>query len=150
MFVGCLLCKSFHCKTCSFVSSITHDGNDHMCLSISAPNCLCQKPLAHGTGLCIEISAFLKSFTVFIFSVTKWWQVWQLSVYCITTSTPCTNVLTAALTRVHSRIRLGEFPTLLHMSRNVKSPLGQRMSFSSNPIRKEEYTSLTLNMSVVP
>ena len=46
-----------------------------MCLSISNPNFLFQKPFTHGTESCIKISAFLKSFAVFIFLLQKKWLV---------------------------------------------------------------------------
>ena len=42
-----------------------------MCSSISNPNFLLQKPFAHGTQSCIQISALLKSFAVFIFLLQK-------------------------------------------------------------------------------
>ena len=57
-----------------------------MCLPVSNPNF--QKPYAHRTASCIEISTFLKSFTVFNLLLqkkkSKKMLVWQLSVYCIT------------------------------------------------------------------
>ena len=71
MFVGSILCKLFRSRTRSLVSFVTNDGIDHMCSSISNPNFLLQKPFAHGTEPCIEISAFLKSFAVFIFPLQK-------------------------------------------------------------------------------
>ena len=42
-----------------------------MCSSISNPNFLLQRPFSHGTESCIENSAFLKSFALFIFLIQK-------------------------------------------------------------------------------
>ena len=65
------MCRGLHCRTRSLVSFVTNDGTDHMCSSISNPNFLLQKPFAHGTESCLKISAFLKSFAVFIFQLQK-------------------------------------------------------------------------------
>ena len=69
---GKISCRIFHCRTRSLVSFVATDGIDHLCQSISNPNFLPQKPFAHGrTESCIKISAFLKSFAVFIFLLQK-------------------------------------------------------------------------------
>ena len=83
------LCKS---KTLSLVSLVTNYGNGHMCLSISVPNFLCQKPFAHGTESCIEITAFLKSFTEFIFLLQNGGRSDNSASIVSQPSTLCTNV----------------------------------------------------------
>ena len=83
------LCKS---KTLSLVSLVTNYGNGHMCLSISVPNFLCQKPFAHGTESCIEITFFLKSFTVFIFLLQNGGRSDNSVPTASQPSTLCTNV----------------------------------------------------------
>ena len=84
-----------------------------MCSSISNPNFLLQKPFAHGTESCLKISAFLKSFAVFIFllqksgrsdssgsavSHTLWLCTNIMTVYkhyvCVQTLCLCTNIMT--------------------------------------------------------
>ena len=82
---------------------------------------------AYGTESCIEITAFLKSFTVFLccfffgggllFFLLQNGGRSDNSVSTVTQpSTLCTHVLTAALTTLYSGIRLGEFPILLPTS----------------------------------
>ena len=66
-----------------------------ICLSLSNQKCLCQKPFAHGTDSPTELSAIVKSFTVFIFLLQRA-QVWQLGACCVT------NILTGCK-RVNSR-----------------------------------------------
>ena len=51
--------KMFHCRTRSLVSFVTNDNIEYMCLSFSYPNFLLQKPFAHKTESCVEISAFI-------------------------------------------------------------------------------------------
>ena len=87
-----------------------------ICVCLFLFQIFCAKKHLHtGQRSCIEVTAFLKSFTVFIFLLQNSGRSDNSVSTASQPSTLCTNVLTAALT-LYSRIRLGEFPSSLHMS----------------------------------
>ena len=71
------LCDKYYAKVSTaepvalFLSLLMMTLTIIMCSSISNPNFLLQRPFAHGTESCIESSAFLKSFALFIFLIKK-------------------------------------------------------------------------------
>ena len=123
------------------------------------PNFLLQKPFAHGTKSRIKISAFLKSFAVFIFLLQKKKEkkVADLTTQYLLYHThyDCVQTCKQPLSR-HYIQEFGWESSLfyyicpemvrIHLSLNVF----YIQYFPSNSIRKHEYISLILNMAVVP